>query len=121
MGLTLIDAEDLARTATEVDETHPERAVGWERKAQGLCRDDVCVPVPPGDLDLAGVAAALGRPLVVDEEAGVAAMGASPETRRRPLADGVAPDFTLPDLTGRDWTLSQFRGTKVVLYAYASW
>ena len=121
MGLILIDAEDFDRTATEVDPAHPERAIGWERKPEGLCRDDVCVPVPAGDLDLAGVAAALGRPLVIDEDAGVAAMGASRLTRGTALASGVAPPFTLPDLEGREWSLSQFRGRKVVLYVYASW
>src|SRR2546423_12590228 len=121
MGLILIDAEDFDRSTTEVDEEHPERAVGWERKPEGLCRNDVCVPVPPGHLDLAGVAAALGRPLVIDEAAGVAAMGASSSWRGRALASGMAPDFTLPDLSGTEWTLSQVRGSKVVLYVYGSW
>jgi thioredoxin-dependent peroxiredoxin len=30
----------------------------------------------------------------------------------------LAPDFTLPDQNGREVTLSQFRGTPVVLYFY---
>jgi hypothetical protein len=74
--LTLIDAETPDRTVIEVDPAVPgvERALGWERKPEGLCRADVCVPVPPGPLDLAGVAAALRRPLVVDEAAGVGAI-----------------------------------------------
>jgi hypothetical protein len=121
MALLLIDGETPDRVATEIDPAHPERAIGWERKPEGLCRDDVCVPVATGDLDLAGVAAALHRPLVVDEAAGVAAMGASSMTRAAALSSGTAPDFTLPDLSGTEWTLSQFRGRKVVLYAYASW
>jgi hypothetical protein len=119
--LLLIDAANPDRTAVEVDDAHPERAVGWERKPEGLCRDDVCVPLPPGDLDLAGVAAALGRPLVIDETAGVAAMGEASARRGQALASGLAPDFTLPDLSGRLWSLSDFRGRKVVLYVYASW
>ena len=121
MTLLVIDGEAPDRAVTEVDPACPERALGWERKAEGLCRDDVCVPVAPGELDLAGVAAALHRPLVVDEAAGVAAVGASALTRSHALASGQAPDFTLPDLDGRPWTLSQFRGQKVVLYVYASW
>ena len=121
--LLLIDAATLERTAVEVDDAHPERAVGWERKPEGLCRDDMCVPLPAGDggLDLAGVAAALGRPLVIDEAAGVAAMGEASARRGEALSSGHAPDFTLPDLSGRPWTLSEFRGRKVVLYVYASW
>ncbi len=31
------------------------------------------------------------------------------------------PDFTLPDLDGRPWTLSSLRGRTVVIYAWASW
>ena len=121
--LTLIDAETPDRNTIEVDPSAPglERALGWERKPEGLCRADVCVPVPSGPLDLAGIATALRRPLVVDATAGVAAIGASWMERGGALRSGTAPDFTLPDLTGREWTLSQFRGRKVVLYAYASW
>ena len=32
-----------------------------------------------------------------------------------------APDFSLPDLAGRLHTLSDYRGKKVLLIAYASW
>jgi peroxiredoxin len=37
------------------------------------------------------------------------------------LVSLTAPDFTLPDLDGRLYTLSQFRGRKVFLVAWASW
>jgi peroxiredoxin len=32
-----------------------------------------------------------------------------------------APDFTLPDLDGKTYSLSQFRGKKVLLLSWASW
>ena len=32
-----------------------------------------------------------------------------------------APDFTLPDLAGHMHSLSDYRGKKVLLIAYASW
>jgi len=41
--------------------------------------------------------------------------------RARALASLEAPDFTLPDLDGRLHTLSNHRGKKVLLVAYASW
>ena len=119
--LTVLDLESPTREARRLDPAHPERALGFERKPQGLCRDDLCFPVPDGDLDLAGVARTLGRPIVIDGPAKVAAVGAAPADRGAALLSGQAPDFTLKDLAGKEWTLSQFRGRKVVLYAYASW
>ena len=119
--MLVLDAESPDRSVSTLDPEHPERAIGWERKPQGLCRADVCVPVPPGTLDLADVASALGRPLVIDDTAGIAALGAASATRGAALLSGQAPDFVLKDLAGKEWTLSQFRGRKVVLYAYASW
>lgn len=38
-------------------------------------------------------------------------------TPRGPLA----PGFVLPDLEGRLWRLSQFRGRPVVLFFWATW
>jgi hypothetical protein len=33
----------------------------------------------------------------------------------------MAPDFSLPDLDGQTWTLSQFRGQPVMLFMWATW
>jgi hypothetical protein len=104
-------------------------SIGWERKPEGLCQGDVCVPVrdaaavdgPGGTIDLAGVAAALGRPLAVDVEAGAAFLGAAAQDRAAALRSRVAPDFALPDLDGRVHTLSEHRGKKVFLVFWASW
>jgi len=32
-----------------------------------------------------------------------------------------APEFTLPDLEGKMWSLAQFRGRPVVLFFWATW
>ena len=52
-------------------------ATGWELKPQGLCRDERCVPIPPGRRDqflrsgdvvnLAALARQLGQPVVHDD------------------------------------------------------
>jgi hypothetical protein len=103
-------------------------AVGWELKAEGLCRADTCVPVPEpsallvGDrLDLGAVADALGRPSVIDAGAGIAAIGLDAEQRRRALRSLVAPPFTLADLDGNLHELSEWRGRKRLLHAFSSW
>ena len=67
------------------------------------------------------LAAAGDRPLAVDRDEGVAYIGASAIARAAQLASLEAPDFRLPDLDGRLHSLSEHRGKKVLLVAYASW
>ena len=105
-----------------------ERATGWALKPEGLCREAVCVPVRDraalagaAGVDLAAFAAALGRPLALDVEERAAALGTAAADRAASLASLEAPDFSLPDLAGRLHTLSEHRGKKALLIAYASW
>lgn len=99
--------------------------LGWTRKPEGLCRDEVCIPVPgdvgPGPIEAAKLARLLRRPIAIDAAEHVASFGASSSDRADALRSGIAPDFDLPDLDGVVHSLSDFRGKKVVLYAYASW
>jgi hypothetical protein len=105
------------------------RCLGWERKDEGLCRDDVCIPTrrladierDDGRFDLAGLTSLLARPLAVDVAARAAFIGVSAPTRTAQLTSFEAPDFTLPDLDGRIHTLSSQRGKKVFLATWASW
>jgi hypothetical protein len=104
------------------------RATGWTLKPEGLCRESVCVPVRaraalagPAGVDLAAFAAALGRPLALDVAERSAALGTAAAERAAALASLEAPDFSLPDLAGRRHTLSEQRGKKALLIAYASW
>jgi len=103
-------------------------ATGWEMKPQGLCRDDVCIPVGSqpqlirnGLVNLSAFADLLRRPLVVDHSARAAYLGTSSQARSDRLSSLEAPDFELPDLSGRMHRLSDHRGRKVLLVAYASW
>jgi len=103
-------------------------ALGWRLEAQGLCRGDVCVPVrdraaleTPDGVDLIALARVLDRPLALDAEEGVAVLGASASDRGGRLATLEAPDFSLPDLSGRLHTLADQRGKKTLLIAWASW
>ena len=102
--------------------------IGWTLKPEGLCRDDRCVIVPDraslgdGDqVDLRNVAAALDRPVAVDDTAGLVAIGAERAHRRSALHDLKAPDFSLPDLDGTWHALSDHRSKKRLLVAFSSW
>jgi hypothetical protein len=103
-------------------------ALGWELHGGQLCSDSMCVPVADtaalGDergIDLAAFAAALDRPLALDVAESAAYLGVSAHERTQALGSLQAPDFTLPDLAGRLHSLSEHRGQKVLLVAYASW
>jgi hypothetical protein len=136
MGTPLTILDDGRATTVEadveagrvlLDDAAVAAAMGWQRKPEGMCREGVCVPlrdpaVLAGDrLDLAPLAATLGRPLALDVAESVAWLGAAAAERAEPLAGMRAPDFSLPDLDGRMHTLSAQRGKKVLLVAYASW
>lgn len=103
-------------------------AFGWELKGEGLCRGTVCIPVPApkrvqedGRVNLTALAELLGRPLAVDTEERAAYLGAAAQERAETLRSLAAPDFSLPDLDGKPHRLSEQRGKKVLLVAYASW
>ena len=133
--LTLIDEGRIAKVGASAagDEITLSPAVvaetlGWTLEAQGLCRGDACIPVRGHEarvnadgIDLGTFAQLLDRPLALDVEHRVAALGTSAGTRREQLDSGLAPDFTLPDLSSQTHSLSDFRGKKVLLVAYASW
>jgi hypothetical protein len=108
------------------------RAGGWELKPEGLCRDALCVPIPPaaswvrnrsGDLkvDVTGHSRYMGQPVAASPEHAVWSIGPAAEDVADRLRSLEAPDFTLPDLEGRAHTLSSFRGRRVFLLAWASW
>jgi hypothetical protein len=105
-----------------------ERAFGWTIKPQGLCKGDLCITLrerrgllDEDGVDLAVFAQSAGLPLALDAGEGVAVLGESAAARGSRLSSLEAPDFTLPDLEGRLHSLSQHRGKKVLLIAYASW
>jgi hypothetical protein len=124
-------AADRDRLWIPLDEL--ERSTGWTAKPEGVCRDEVCVPVPASRkadwldgegrrLDFAAFAAHLGHAVARDDERGVWSFG-PPADRGAASGSGpvAAPDFRLPDLDGRLHALSEYRGKKVLLYCWASW
>jgi peroxiredoxin len=134
--ITIIDDEvrtveatpDAARGTFLIDDDRLSQALGWELKPSGLCREHTCVPVLDpsslrvgGRLDVAAVARALGRPVVVDVDAGLMAVALPAELRRQALDDLRAPPFELPDLDGSLHRLDEWRGLKRLLVTFSSW
>lgn len=109
-------------------------ATGWELKAEGLCRDDICIPLPAGLarevlrqegteqwVNLAGFSRYRGQPLAHDDGQGVWYFGRVPDEYKAALLSQEAPDFTLTGYDDREYRLSAFRGKKVLLLLWASW
>jgi hypothetical protein len=112
-----------------IDTADLERVTGFVAKPEGLCRDALCVPVPRGAasfvdgnaVDVAAFWRHMGNPVVSSADRSVWALGAGAGERARALDTLEAPDFTLPDIDGRPYTLSEQRGRKVFLATWASW
>lgn len=107
-----------------------EAVTGWVVKAEGLCKGEVCVPLPAGReqdfvrdarVNVAALWRHLGQPVVHCARGDVWVLGRSAQDRAAALASLEAPDFTLPDASGRLHSLADYRGKKVLLVTWASW
>ena len=117
-----------------LDTAELKRLAGWELKPEGICRGDLCVPIPRGRdsefaskrdgapmLNFTALADLVGLPWAGDAKNRVWYFGAQPAERGNALRTLEAPDFELPDLDGKPHRLSDYRGRKIFLLAWASW
>jgi AhpC/TSA family len=109
------------------------RATRFEVKPQGVCRDELCFPLPKARqkeflheeagkkwFNLTRFAELVNQPVAHDTATATWYFGLRSD-QRQALASLRAPDFTLPDLEGKPHSLSDFRGKKVLLVTWASW
>lgn len=109
------------------------RATHFEVKPQGVCRDQLCFPIPKArkheflrkdagkDLfNLTAFAQLVQQPVAHDAALSTWYFGLRSD-QRQTLSSLQAPDFTLPDMNGKMHSLSDFRGKKVFLVTWASW
>ena len=107
-----------------------EKVFGWTVRPEGVCKGQLCVPVPPerepefwpdGAFDLAALSALLGETVVHSDDSSIWVFPTPASQLRERIQSLEAPDFALPDLDGRVHRLSDYRGSKVLLIAWASW
>lgn len=123
-----VSGNELWITTTELT-----RATRFELKPQGVCRDQLCFPVPKsrageftrkgngGTLfNLLAFAQLVKQPVARDEALSTWYFGQRAD-QRESLASLQAPDFTLPDMAGKLHSLKALRGKKVLLVTWASW
>ena len=111
-----------------------ERATGFVVKPQGVCRAELCFPLPKGRkgdflaerdkvtwFNLSAFARLLNQPVAHDEKFSAWYFGPWAEAQSGYLSSLKAPNFTLPDMNGTPHSLADFRRKKVLLIAWASW
>lgn len=96
---------------------------GWKVEQRGACKGELCVPLPAGALhdgvlDARAVAERLGMAVVHDATRDRWAIGPESFTGQA-LATVQAPDLELQTFDGEPFRLSQLRGTRHVLVAWA--
>ena len=109
------------------------RATRFELKPQGVCRDQLCFPVPKARasefvrknsgatlFNLLTFAQLVNQPVAHDAALSTWYFGLRSD-QRQGLSSLRAPDFTLPDMAGKMHSLSDFRGKRVLLVTWASW
>ena len=109
------------------------RATRFEVKPQGVCRDELCFPLPKARqqefvhktppmtwFNMTAFAELVHQPVAHDAALATWYFGLRSDQRQQ-LSSLQAPDFTLPDLHGKPHRLSDFRGKKILLVTWASW
>lgn len=122
-------AKELWVTMTDL-----KRATRFVVKPQGVCRDELCFPLPAKRkadfiskgggatwFNLSAFAALIKQTVTRDEKNGVWYFGPWSQAHEGYLASLEAPNFSLPDLQGKMHSLADYRGKKVLLITWASW
>ena len=110
------------------------KATQYELKPEGVCKGERCIPIPKGRekeftaaadgktwFNVSEFARLLGLPTAHDTKNAVWYFDPRTEDQDGYLKSLSAPDFKLPDVDGKQHSLADFRGKKVLLITWASW
>ena len=109
------------------------RATRFEMKPQGVCRDELCFPIPKARqneflrktppamwFNLTAFAKLVEQPVAYDAATSTWYFGLRAD-QRQTMSTLRAPNFTLPDINGKMHSLADYRGKKILLVTWASW
>lgn len=129
VALSATNAADLWITLADLT-----RATRFELKPKGVCRDELCFPLPKARtqaflkkqgkvtwFNLSEFARLVRQPVAHDAEQSTWFFGPRADEQNGYIATLQAPDFKLPDSNGKLHALADFRGKKVLLLTWASW
>ena len=109
------------------------RATRFEVKPQGVCRDELCFPLPKARkqeflnknsgktwFNMLAFAQLVHQPVAQDDALSTWYFGQRADQQQR-LTSLEAPNFSLPDMKGKIHKLSDLKCKKVFLGSWASW
>ncbi len=103
---------------------------GFELKPEGVCCNDICIPLREGLLieqggkqwfDLVAFADLLGQPYVVDQASRVWSFAEVPAKRANMMVNAMAPDFEVKDRQGKVIRMADLKGKKALIVTWSSW
>ena len=110
------------------------RVTKFVLKPQGMCFEKLCFPIPKAKtkqfisrqakttwFNVSEFARLVHQPVAYDQGQAVWYFGPRADEQDGFISSLEAPDFTLPDATGKMHSLREFRGKKVLLITWASW
>ena len=114
----LIDPDDLPRIN------------GFEVKPEGACFGDLCIPLHDDLaptragrqwLDLTALADLLEQAYVSDADERVWSFAEIPAKRANMMEGAMAPELSIKDRQGNEFTLADLKGKKALIVTWSSW
>ncbi len=113
-----------------INQEELEKTTGWSLKAEGFCQGNTCIPYPKtetenfvqgSEVNVSSFWTLMDKPILHDKSGDTWMLGTSHKERLGALNSLQAPNFSLPDLEGKQHTLSDYKGKRIFLTTWSSW